>query len=117
MKKLILSAIAFSMLAVPTVQAQAQGGPRHPQAVERHYDGHKKFDRKQVERKQTVRKPVKHWKRGERVPSWQRKQVVRDYRHHGLKRPPHGQHWVKVDNSYLLIGIASGVIAGLIAGR
>ncbi len=115
MKRLVLSAIALSMLALPTVQAQA--APKHHQASEQHVIVKKKIVRKHVVRKHETRKPVKHWSRGQHVPAWQRKQVVRDYRHYGLKRPGYGQQWVKVDNNYLLIGITSGVIAGLLAAN
>jgi Ni/Co efflux regulator RcnB len=87
------------------------------QPAEQHVIIKKKGVQKHEVKRHHVRKPVKHWKRGQHVPSWQRKHVVRDYRHHGLRRPGHGQHWVKVDNSYLLVGIASGVIAGLVAAH
>ena len=50
-------------------------------------------------------------------PSWQRGHVVRDYHRHGLRRPAYGQQWVKVDNDFLLISIASGLIGGIIASQ
>lgn len=125
MKRFVLSVVALSMLALPTVQAQA--APRHNQPAEQHVIVKKKVVqkhsvqkhgvRKHEANRHHVRKPVKHWSRGQHVPSWQRKQVLRDYRHHGLRRPGAGQHWVKVDNNYLLIGITSGVIARLIAAN
>lgn len=116
MKRLVLSAIALSMLALPISQAQA--GPRHePQRYERQ-DRHwnkPHFDKKVVVRKKVVTK--KRWTRGNQVPSWQRKHVVRDYHRYGLRRPGHGQHWVKVDNDFLLVSIASGIIGGIIASQ
>lgn len=120
MKRLVLSAIALSMLALPTVQAQA--APKHNQPAEQHVVVKKKVVKKHVVKRHetnrhAVHKPVKHWSRGQHVPAWQRKQVVRDYRHYGLKRPGYGQQWVRVDNDYLLISIASGVIAGLLAAN
>lgn len=113
MKRIFASALALAMLAVPVAQAQA--APKHyPQSFEQRgpSNWHGKPDR-HVRKKVVVHK----WKRGAHVPSWQRKQVVRDYHRHGLKRPARGQHWIRVDNQYLLIGITSGVIAGLIAAR
>ena len=59
----------------------------------------------------------KHWARGNRVPAWQRNYVVRDYDRYGLRRPAYGQQWVKVDNDFLLISLASGIIAGIIAAQ
>lgn len=117
MKRLVLSAIALSMLALPVAQAQA--GPRHEAPRYERYDQHWKksgFDKKVVVKRKVVVKK-KHWARGKHVPAWQRNYVVRDYHRHGLRRPTYGQQWVKVDNDYLLIGIASGLIAGLIAAQ
>jgi Ni/Co efflux regulator RcnB len=60
-----------------------------------------------------------HWKRGQRVDERYRgsRYVVNDYRGHHLNRPPHGYHWVHDDNNnYLLVAVASGVIASVILG-
>jgi Ni/Co efflux regulator RcnB len=59
----------------------------------------------------------KHWKKGERYSDWKKRPPIHDYRRYGLREPGRGQEWVKVDNDYLLIGIATGVIAGIIAGH
>ncbi len=40
-----------------------------------------------------------------------------DYREHHLSRPPHGQRWVQVGADYVLIAIATGVIANIILSR
>lgn len=54
--------------------------------------------------------PVRHhrWERGHRYrgPTY----VVRDYGHHRLRRPPRGYHWVRANNDYLLVAIATGII-------
>ena len=129
MKRLILSAIALSMLALPVAQAQA--GPRHeqPRYERQNRDdwrkpGHDRHDRNWKknsherdawEHRKGHKK--KHWARGNRVPEWQRRNVVRDYHRHGLRRPGHGQQWVKVDNDFLLVSIASGLIGGIIASQ
>jgi hypothetical protein len=36
--------------------------------------------------------------------------VVHDYGHYRLRPPPRGYHWVRADNDYLLVGIATGII-------
>ena len=117
MKRLVLSAVALSMLALPVAQAQA--GPRHePPRYERQdsrwdkkpsYGKHHKYQKKVVKKHR--------WARGNRVPAWQRKHAVRDWHRLGLRRPAYGQQWVKVDNDFLLVSIASGIIAGLIAAQ
>ncbi len=44
--------------------------------------------------------------------------VVVDYHHHrGLYRPPSGYEWRRVDNNYVLVAIASGLIASIIASN
>jgi Ni/Co efflux regulator RcnB len=57
----------------------------------------------------------RHYKRGERLASDHRGDRVPDYRKHGLKAPPRGHEWRRVDNQYVLIAVASGVISSVIA--
>ncbi|TKT79334.1 RcnB family protein [Aquamicrobium sp. LC103] len=115
-KRTVLAAIAVSMLAVPVAQAQQRhDGPRHGQ----HYSHSKKPGFHAPKRHEARKHAPKrhHWAKGNRLPEWQRRQAVRDYHRHGLKRPGRGQQWVKVDNDYLLVSLASGIIAGIIAAR
>jgi len=35
----------------------------------------------------------------------------------GLRKPGSDQRWIRVDNQYLLIGITSGLIAGIVTAR
>lgn len=115
MKRLVLSAVALAMLAVPVSQAQA--GPRHEQPRYERYDS--RWDKRPGYDKRVYRKKMKkqRWSRGHEVPAWQRRHVVRDYHRYGLRRPGHGQQWVRVDNDFLLISIASGIIGGIIASQ
>jgi len=127
MKRLVLTAVAAAMLAAPVAQAQAgprNEGPRYERhdsqwnAKPRYDNRYEKYDNryeKKVTKKKVVRK--QRWERGHRVPAWQRKHVVKDYHRYGLRRPAHGQQWVKVDNDFLLISIASGLIGGIIASQ
>ncbi|MBL8577019.1 MAG: RcnB family protein [Mesorhizobium sp.] len=124
MKRLVLTAIALSMLAVPVAQAQA--GPRYEQPryeqprYEYGQDQWKKkrgYDRGQKYGYDKRYQAKKRWAQGNRVPDWQRKHVVKDYYRYGLRRPAYGQQWVRVDNDFLLISIASGIIGGIIASQ
>jgi Ni/Co efflux regulator RcnB len=112
MKKLtsiILAAVAASFLAAPMASAQPRfDGNQH---VRQHY-GHSK---KPQYHKPTP--PRYHWSKGKRLSDWRHRQAVRDYHRYGLKRPAKGQRWVKIDNDFLLISLATGVIAGIVAGR
>lgn len=128
-KRTILAAIAFSMLAAPMAQAQSRyDGPRSnnhysqpkpskPAARAPHH--RPQAQRPSVKPHHAYRPaPARHkWRQGQKVQNWQRQPHVRDYGRHGLRRPAKGQQWVKVDNDYLLISLATGVILGLAAGR
>lgn len=52
---------------------------------------------------------------GKLPPAWRSNHyVVDDWRGHGLSRPPRGYHWVQAGSDYLLVAIASGLIAQVI---
>jgi len=60
--------------------------------------------------------PNHNWVRGSRVPPQYRSRhyVVNDWRGHRLSAPPRGYQWVQNGGDYLLIAIATGVIAQII---
>jgi Ni/Co efflux regulator RcnB len=43
--------------------------------------------------------------------------VVDDWRGHRLSAPPRGYHWVQTGGDYVLVAIATGVIAQLLLGN
>ena len=49
-----------------------------------------------------------HWQRGHRYdgPTY----VVRNYGHYRLRPPPRGYHWVRANNDFLLVAVATGII-------
>jgi Ni/Co efflux regulator RcnB len=62
----------------------------------------------------------RNWRRGDRLPSYYRSRyvVVRDYDRYGYRRPPRGYHYVRDDRGdLLLVGIATGVILGILASQ
>lgn len=63
--------------------------------------------------------PNHNWYRGARVPATYRTHhyVVNDWRGHRLSAPPRGYQWVQNGPDYLLVAIATGVIAQLILGH
>ncbi|WP_303230751.1 RcnB family protein [Comamonas kerstersii] len=63
--------------------------------------------------------PQYNWVKGSRVPPQYRTPhyVVNDWRGHGLKAPPRGHQWVQYGADYMLVAIATGVIAQLILGH
>jgi len=63
--------------------------------------------------------PDHRWVQGARVPQQYRgpHYVVQDWQRHGLKRPGHGQQWVQNGQDYLLVAVATGVIAQIVFGH
>ena len=57
--------------------------------------------------------------RGERLPAEYRHRnyVVDDWRGHQLSAPPRGYHWVQTGGDYVLVAVATGIIAQLLLGR
>ena len=58
----------------------------------------------------------RHWRRGDRLPRYYRDHYRSvDYRYYRLRPPPRGYHYVRDDRGdFLLVGIATGVILGVI---
>ncbi|MDX2386853.1 hypothetical protein GOD60_22960 [Sinorhizobium medicae] len=130
MKRLLIALVASSFLAAPMALAQPAGSYELAQAhdryrhrsVDRHVEKHieKRIDKrgnrhveKHVEKRMIIKKH--RWARGHRLSPSERRHMayVRNYRHYKLRPPPRGQQWVRVDNDYLLISLATGVIVGL----
>lgn len=59
------------------------------------------------------------WSRGDRLPAEYRTRqyVVDDWRSHRLNAPPRGYHWVQSGGDYLLVAIATGVIASILLNQ
>ncbi len=127
MKKFILTAIAASMIASPMIasEASAQGYPnqRH-ETVVRHQPGRTVVVNRTVTRNDGPQfrnqgpQYRNDWRRGERFDYRRARnyQVLNNYRGYRLKAPPRGYHYVRSGNDAVLIGITSGVIAGIFAG-
>lgn len=114
MKRILITLIAASFLGSPMAFAQPSGAFEVAQSREH-----------QVERRndRTIKKTViikkQRFVRGGKLTRAERRQIVaaRDYRRHNLRQPQRGQQWVRVDNNYLLVSLATGLIIGLASGR
>ncbi|MES3004428.1 MAG: RcnB family protein [Pseudomonadota bacterium] len=86
-----------------------QGQRAAPQA--RHFDNQP--------REQWGAGPDRQWRRGDRLPPQYRGRnyVVDDWRGHHLSAPPRGYQWVQNGNDYVLVAIATGIIAQLLLGN
>ncbi|MGO4196259.1 RcnB family protein [Rhizobium sp. YAF28] len=109
MKKIFAALLSASFLLSPIVASEASAADhRRPPVVV-----HKKV----VVEKKVVRRH--HWSKGYRMSAAERGRYgeVRDYRRYRLAPPPRGYHWVRADNDYLLVGVATGVITSIIAAN
>jgi Ni/Co efflux regulator RcnB len=63
--------------------------------------------------------PEQNFRRGGRLPPEYRgrQYVVDDWRGHHLSAPPRGYQWVQTGGDYVLIAIATGIIAQLLLGN
>lgn len=59
------------------------------------------------------------WHRGGRIPLEYRNRqyVVNDWRSHRLAAPPRGYEWVQVGGDYVMVAIATGIIAQLLISQ
>jgi Ni/Co efflux regulator RcnB len=58
----------------------------------------------------------RRWNRGDRLPMEyrDRQYIVSDWRGHQLSAPPRGYQWVQNGSDYLLVALATGLIAQLL---
>jgi Ni/Co efflux regulator RcnB len=58
------------------------------------------------------------WSRGVYLPRayFGPRYIVRDYGYYGLRPPPLGYGWVRVDNDFLLAALATGFVAEVLFG-
>ncbi len=58
------------------------------------------------------------WYRGARLPAayYAPRYVVHNYGDYHLHRPPHGYHWVRVDNDVILAAITTGIVLQVVNG-
>lgn len=107
----------LSLLTAATILAAPMAGAQEFHGADR--DRHRPQERTVVIEKKTVIVREPHWKKGHKLSRAERARLseVRDYRRYRLSAPPRGYQWVRVDNQFLLIGAASGIIASIVSGR
>lgn len=135
-KALIAVAMAFNLAAGSVAMAQGNSnhgdrgrGDEHSRGDERSNDrsnrdfrhDNRDFGRSHNDYARNGRGagPGNVYYQGDRYPAEYRNRhyVVDDWRGHHLSAPPRGYQWVQSGNDYVLIAIASGIIAQLILGR
>jgi len=112
MKRLLIAATALSLVTGSAAMAQPYHNDRHDSRSERHDN---RYDNGRYDNSRHANRGH-HWARGQRLPPqyWSRGHYI-DYRRHHLRAPPRGYQWVQVDNDYVMVALASGLIASIIA--
>jgi Ni/Co efflux regulator RcnB len=105
MKKIILATVAFSLIATPAAFAQSY----HPQSQHNNF---KKSDPRHGYSSRQHRR----WAKGQRLDQGYRRNYInaRDYRRYRLRQPPRGYQWVRVDNDFIMVSVATGLISSII---
>ncbi|MHA3081722.1 RcnB family protein [Acinetobacter sp. ANC 5383] len=107
-------------------QQQRPSNDRHDGGYQQHQSNDRRDDHHWTPRYQQNHQAYRHdmprpgqeWRRGGRVPAQYRgyEYEVRDWRSHDLPAPPRGHRWVRINGDYVLIAIATGVIAQILLG-
>jgi Ni/Co efflux regulator RcnB len=84
-----------------------------------HYNGRWYYGPPPAHWRDHARYDYRAWRRGDRLPAYYRDHYRPvDYRYYRLRPPPRGYHYVRDDRGeLLLVGIATGVILGIIASQ
>jgi Ni/Co efflux regulator RcnB len=110
--------ILFATLATAAVAAASVAAAQTPyQQQQRDYQQALQHNQQQ---QQDYQHAQRQWARGQRLPSSYRTHghMVRDYGHHGWRRPPHGYAYYTTDNGdVVMAAIATGVISSIIVAN
>jgi Ni/Co efflux regulator RcnB len=126
MKRLIITTLAATLLAGTALSGTAMAAGqryddhdrgRYDQRDDRHDRRDAAHDRRDYRHdRRDERREYRRWQRGQRLDARYRdnRYYVSDWRRHGLRAPPRGYRWQRVDDSYVLAAVATGLIASVI---
>lgn len=120
MKRFLTASLAVLMLAGAGGAASAQDWRRDHNnngrydARDRSYEQGRRDQARAEDRRD--RREYRRWAKGQRLDRAYRdnRYYVSDYRRYGLRQPPRGYRWQRVDNQFLLTAVATGLIASVI---
>jgi Ni/Co efflux regulator RcnB len=143
MRKLVLAIAAGAVLAAPLAAvSSADAQPRNDRhdAHQDRRDDHRndRFDRRRPETYRSrsewrdyrgarpgywyapgygYKRVERHaaWRKGAYVPKAYRGYYVQDPTYYGLRPAPRGQRWIYADGNFVLMAVASGLIAQVVA--
>lgn len=110
MKKLVIAALAVSLVSTPAMAAPFQRHDNRAQVAHK-FDSHK-FDHHSDYRQVQHRR----WNKGERFDHRQARnyRVISNPRAYHFRDAPRGYRWVQSGNDAVLVGITSGIIASVL---
>ncbi len=121
MKRLIITTLAATLLAGTALSGTAMAaGQRYDDRGrydQRHDNRHdSRYDHRDNRYDHRDRRDYRRWERGQRLDARYRGNgyYVSDWRRHGLRAPPRGYRWQRVDDNYILAAVATGLIASVI---
>ncbi len=120
MKRFLTASLAVLMLAGGAGAAAAQDWRRdhHNNGRDDQRDPADEQGRRDQARAEDRRdrREYRRWAKGQRLDRQYRdnRYYVSDYRRYGLRQPPRGYRWQRVDNQFLLTAVATGLIASVI---
>lgn len=127
MKNPLITALIAAITIAATPLAQADGRDHDRSRHDHNRHGYSQYDQRDNHYQHHDARNYKHshgkykqrWSKGERVSAQYRshRYVVRDWRGHHLHRPAYGQQWIQVDNNYLLISVATGLVVQALFNR
>jgi Ni/Co efflux regulator RcnB len=125
MKKLILAAVATTLVATPLLAATPAEAQRRTEQTVRYKPNGTVVVKERTVRGQPARinqrQAYRQWRKGQRFDQRQARNYRqindwRAYRGNRLYAPPRGYRWVQSGNDALLVGVAGGVIGAVLAG-
>ncbi len=138
MKRTVLAGLAAAMFAAPlaiATPAAADDDDRRGRGYDRHDRDYDNWDDRRHNGywhgdrwyygppprfSDDYRYGYRAWRRGDHLPGYYREYCREvDWRHHRLRAPPRGYHYLYDDrrDEYILVGIATGVILGVILAQ
>jgi Ni/Co efflux regulator RcnB len=133
--KVVLSAMMAVTLTLSSIAFAEEGREHHEghdrdeQRQHREYEGDRGYQYQRDHRdnyshgreewREAGAGPYHDFYRGDRLPREyrQRSYVVDDWRDQRLSAPPRGYYWVQTGSDYVLVAIATGIIAQVLLGR
>lgn len=120
MKRLMIGATAFALLASPIANARPDNDGHSRAQAARQHDGqwHEQSGRRDNGRHRgwgRDRGNSAHWGRGQQMGynDWRNAQRV-EYRRYHLRQPPRGYEWRRTHDRFVLAAVTSGVIISVI---